>query len=124
MFSEISVYLTRLVLQLEMNTAVNAQSNSLQQIASWHSLFSRYFLVIFFYPGPDPCARIDCCCGAQCRVNETNHARCECDFACILLFDPVCGSDGRTYGSACSLGSAACAQQNPRLRVVSDGECK
>ena len=78
------------------------------------------------HPGhcrPDPCARIDCCCNAECRVNETNHAKCECNFACTFLYDPVCGSDGRTYGNACGLRSAACAQQSPSLRVVSKGPC-
>ena len=74
--------------------------------------------------GPDPCARLNCCCGAECRVNETNHARCECQFGCLAVYDPVCGSDGKTYSNACSLRLTSCMDQNPGLRPVGKGECK
>ncbi|XP_037794669.1 turripeptide Lol9.1-like [Penaeus monodon] len=41
---------------------------------------------------------------------------------CHAIFDPVCGSDGNTYPSPCSLEEARC--WNPRLRLVRPGECR
>ena len=45
------------------------------------------------------------------------------DINCQQIFDPVCGSDGMTYGSDCSLKLAAC--QNPFLTIIKqcEGKC-
>ena len=45
------------------------------------------------------------------------------DINCPQIFDPVCGSDGMTYGSDCSLKLAAC--QNPFLTIIKqcEGQC-
>ncbi|KAF0682766.1 Aste57867_25136 [Aphanomyces stellatus] len=40
---------------------------------------------------------------------------------CIAVFEPVCGSDNRTYGNACELTVAQCS--NPSLQLASDGAC-
>ncbi|XP_063607230.1 uncharacterized protein LOC134781870 [Penaeus indicus] len=47
----------------------------------------------------------------------------DCGFSyCPIIYDPVCGSDRRTYPSRCDLEVARC--RNPRLRLVGPGVCR
>ncbi|XP_042637513.1 agrin [Orycteropus afer afer] len=57
---------------------------------------------------PSPCRGVQCPFGATCAV-KNGEAACECPQACPGVYDPVCGSDGITYGSACELAATACA---------------
>ncbi|KAJ3204386.1 hypothetical protein HDU67_009547 [Dinochytrium kinnereticum] len=45
-----------------------------------------------------------------------------CDaIRCITVFEPVCGSDGKTYSNSCFLLIGAC--KNPSVKKVHDGQC-
>ena len=45
-----------------------------------------------------------------------------CNSACPRNYEPVCGSDGRTYANECLLNFASC-KSGGKIRKVSDGEC-
>ena len=45
-----------------------------------------------------------------------------CNGACPRNYDPMCGSDGRTYVNECLLNFASC-KSGGKIRKVSDGEC-
>ncbi|ESO01057.1 hypothetical protein HELRODRAFT_82198 [Helobdella robusta] len=47
----------------------------------------------------------------------------KCDMACQFNYDPVCGSDGRTYSNECQLQSLNCGKAL-RVEMVMKGECE
>ncbi|KAM5140325.1 agrin [Mantella aurantiaca] len=68
-----------------------------------------------------PCDRCrKCQFGAIC---EAETGRCVCPTECIPSAQPVCGTDGSTYGSECELNVRACTQQ-VNLQVAAQGDCK
>uniref|UniRef100_A0A674GJY3 Agrin n=1 Tax=Taeniopygia guttata TaxID=59729 RepID=A0A674GJY3_TAEGU len=59
---------------------------------------------------PSPCLSVECSFGATCVV-KNQAAVCECQQQCQGRYDPVCGTDQRTYGSPCELHAMACLLQ-------------
>ncbi|XP_072831808.1 agrin isoform X3 [Vicugna pacos] len=70
---------------------------------------------------PSPCRGVQCPFGATCAV-KNGEAECACQQACSGIYDPVCGSDGVTYGSTCELEATACALGR-EIRVARRGPC-
>ncbi|XP_066947215.1 serine protease inhibitor dipetalogastin-like [Macrobrachium rosenbergii] len=54
-------------------------------------------------------------------VPPTAWSRPNCPDVCPANYDPVCGTDGRTYGNQCNLGVASC--RNPSIQKAYNGEC-
>ena len=46
-----------------------------------------------------------------------------CQLACPMMWDPVCATDGKTYGNLCQMESIACKTRQT-LRVAYQGECR
>uniref|UniRef100_A0A8C4HVF3 Agrin n=1 Tax=Dicentrarchus labrax TaxID=13489 RepID=A0A8C4HVF3_DICLA len=87
---------------------------------------SRTFILIK-HPGPcdlsipSPCLDKVCDHGAVCVV-KNDEPVCECPEACPQTSDPVCGSDGHSYGSPCEMRAMGCALQRT-IHIQHKGPC-
>uniref|UniRef100_A0A8C0FVF4 Agrin n=1 Tax=Bubo bubo TaxID=30461 RepID=A0A8C0FVF4_BUBBB len=70
---------------------------------------------------PSPCLSVECTFGATCVV-KNQEAVCECQQVCQGRYDPVCGTDNRTYGNPCELDSMACVLKKD-IKVKHKGPC-
>jgi hypothetical protein len=60
-------------------------------------------------------------CSSSTRSLSEGNAVSGCVKPCPKIWQPVCGSDGKTYGNECELNNAKCT--NPKLALASKGEC-
>ncbi|XP_050313632.1 agrin-like isoform X2 [Anthonomus grandis grandis] len=67
-----------------------------------------------------PCTKHECQYGAKC-VERSGFAHCECP-RCSSEFDPVCGSDGISYGNECKLRLEACKHRRD-ITLLYNGPC-
>lgn len=72
---------------------------------------------VLFFVRADRCGK--CQFGAIC---EAETGRCVCPTECVPSSQPVCGTDGNTYGSECELHVRACTQQT-NILVAAQGDC-
>ncbi|XP_068506113.1 agrin isoform X3 [Syngnathus scovelli] len=70
---------------------------------------------------PSPCLDKVCHHGAVCVV-KNDEPVCECPEACSQTSDPVCGSDGSSYGSPCEMRAMGCALQKT-IHIQHKGPC-
>ncbi|XP_050532357.1 agrin-like [Daktulosphaira vitifoliae] len=79
--------------------------------------------IVVKYKGPcDPCRHLTCEDPEICRLDYNRQPRCVCSEFCNEDFNPICGSDGKTYANECFLRRQACRMM-PDLRIIFHGDC-
>jgi hypothetical protein len=55
-------------------------------------------------------------------VEVDGNATCQCNPICPLIYNPVCGTNNKTYPSPCVMESEACVKKQ-HIRMQYPGEC-
>ena len=69
-----------------------------------------------------PCALLKCDFYAKCQAQLDGSLECVCPKQCPLSFDPVCGSDVKSYPNECTLQVESCRTKT-RITVAKRGQC-
>ena len=70
----------------------------------------------------DPCSAVDCAYYGVCISNEQGSTRCVCKMTYPDVYQPVCGSDLKTYSNLEAMKVASC-KSGEKITQVSTGEC-
>ena len=76
----------------------------------------------FLAPAPNDCNLKPCTHPHAMCIDHTDGAKCVCSRACNRMYDPVCGSDGKTYSNECMMQMLTC-EKNVVVTVDYTGEC-
>ncbi|CAG7786347.1 unnamed protein product [Allacma fusca] len=77
---------------------------------------------IKFYGPCDPCETVHCPAPQVCHLDEDRRPHCRCGEMCSADFNPVCGSDGKTYSNECIMRQEGCRSRRD-LRIIYRGKC-
>ncbi|XP_046437323.1 agrin-like isoform X5 [Daphnia pulex] len=87
------------------------------------SCLANRMIAVKFQGSCDPCASVECLSPSVCVLDSERKPHCRCGDTCPSDFQPVCGSDGRSYSSQCHLQQEACRSQR-HLRILYKGLCE
>lgn len=73
------------------------------------------------FPFIDACSGVICPNYGICKVTRTGY-QCLCASSCSAEYNPVCGSDGKTYTNLCNMKAKSCTSKTI-ITVALNGEC-
>jgi len=81
--------------------------------------------------GNDCELKMDACVNPTEKIGIAHSGKCkqlssgaQCNIMCLANYDPVCGSNGKTYSNECFLGVDNCHNDSENITVAHSGECK